>query len=98
MLRVFRVSGDSLSPLYRDGDFVMVSNLPLHTRRLEPGDVVAFRKHPYGVMLKRIDRYNLNDGTLFVIGYHPASIDSRRFGLLEAGQVLGKVVWHISAG
>jgi type IV secretory pathway protease TraF len=81
--------------VYRDGDFVLVSTLPLLKRRLEPGDIVAFRKPPYGVMLKRVDRYNRNDGTLFVVGYHPTSVDSRRFGPLESTQVLGKVVWHI---
>lgn len=81
--------------MYRDGDFVVVSTLRFHKSRLQPGDVIAFRKPPYGVMIKRIDRYNRNDGTLFVVGYHSSSIDSRRFGPLDTGQVLGKVVWHI---
>ncbi len=95
MIRIFRVSGNSLAPVYKDGDFVVVSSLPFHKRRLAAGDIIVFRKHPYGVMLKRIDRYNCNDGTIFVIGCNPASIDSRRFGPLDSSQVVGKVVLHI---
>jgi hypothetical protein len=32
---------------------------------------------------------------LFVVGYHPDSVDSRQFGAVLPQTILGKVIWHI---
>ena len=94
MLKFFKVRGDSLTPEYSQGDFVLVSKIPFLFAPPSAGDVIAFQQPGYGLLIKRIqDR--LPDGGLNVIGDHPESVDSRIFGVVRGSDVLGKVIWHI---
>jgi nickel-type superoxide dismutase maturation protease len=91
MLRLIKVTGSSLYPEYREGDYVMVVTIPFF--RLNKGDIVVFQQPGYGMMIKKIAGI---DGTgIHVLGSHPESVDSRRFGPIQRGDVLGKVIWHI---
>jgi len=94
MLRFLKVTGDSLAPEYREGDFVLVSKIPFFLVPPSPGDVIAFHQPGYGLLIKRIQNIS-PDGGLKVIGNHPESIDSRVFGTVRRGDILGKVIWHI---
>jgi signal peptidase I len=94
MLRFMKVRGDSLTPEYREGDFVLVSKIPFLLVPPSPGDVIAFRQPGYGLLIKRIQNIS-PDGSLNVIGNHPESVDSRVFGNVRREDILGKVVWHI---
>ncbi len=94
MLRFFKIRGDSLVPEYSQGDFVLVSKIPLLVSAPSPGMVIAFRQPGYGLLIKRIESITDNGG-LSVIGTHPESIDSRTFGLVQRENVIGKVIWHI---
>lgn len=96
MLRVLKVTGDSLEPDYRSGDYVVVARIPAALRRLRPGDVVAFRHPAYGLMIKRIVRLEAENSALYVVGTHPNSVDSRSFGPVAVESVIGKVVWRIA--
>lgn len=97
MIQVMRVSGASLAPVYQEGDFVVIVKIPflLNLTRLKPGDVVVFRHPEYGMMLKQISQLSIELDQVYVLGTHPESVDSRRFGPLRAADLLGKVVWHI---
>jgi len=88
------VRGSSLAPRIRDGDFVLVSRVPLWLRRPAAGDVVVFHQPDYGQLIKRVERV-LPDGRLFVRGEDIDSVDSRRFGPLPPRAVQGLVVAHI---
>lgn len=94
MFRLFKVRGDSLSPEFTHGDFVLVSKIPFWLTPPSPGDVIAFRQPGYGLLIKRIQNISTG-GELNVIGDHPNSIDSRVFGLVKPKDILGKVIWHI---
>jgi signal peptidase I len=94
MFRLLKVTGDSLAPEYREGDFVLVSKIPFYLVPPSPGDVIAFRQPGYGLLIKRIQNIS-PDGGLNVIGNHPESIDSRVFGTVRRKDILGKVIWHI---
>jgi phage repressor protein C with HTH and peptisase S24 domain len=94
MLRVLKVAEDSLAPEYRQGDFVLVSKIPFLFIPPSPGNVIAFRQPGYGLLIKRIENIS-SDGGLNVIGTHPDSIDSRVFGTVRRGDIIGKVIWHI---
>jgi signal peptidase I len=95
MLRLFKVKENSLVPQFREGDFVIIAKIPLLWFKLRPGDTVVFRHSEYGTMIKKI-KYLTPDGrSLFVIGSHPDSIDSRHFGLIPCRDVIGKVIWHV---
>jgi len=92
MLRFIKVAGSSLYPDYREGDYVMVVTVPFF--RLKMGDTVVFRHPGYGMMIKKISR--IEPSGIHVVGIHPESVDSRRFGPIQQRDVLGKVIWHIS--
>ena len=95
MLRLIKVSGDSLSPEYQEGDFVIISKIPFFFNDLVPGDTVVFHHPLYGIMIKRVERIEPDGEHVFVMGSHPNSVDSRQFGSLRKRSLLGKVIWHI---
>ncbi len=94
MLRLFKIRGDSLSPEYAQGDFVLVSKIPLLISPPAPGMVIAFRQPGYGLLIKRIESIT-TDGCLSVTGTHPDSLDSRTFGPVRPKDIIGRVIWHI---
>lgn len=94
MLRILRISGLSLEPEYREGDFVVCSKIPFMFREPQPGDVVVFIHGLYGLLIKRVERIE-PDGGIFVVGSHAHSIDSRTFGPVARSALLGRVVTHV---
>jgi signal peptidase I len=94
MLKLLKIVGDSLTPGYQDGDFVLVSKIPFIFHPPAPGDVIAFRQPGYGLLIKRIQSVN-QGGEMNVIGTRIESIDSRMFGPVRQQDMIGKVVWHI---
>jgi nickel-type superoxide dismutase maturation protease len=91
MFKFIKVTGSSLYPDYREGDYVMVITLPFFS--FKTGDAVVFRHPTYGTMIKKIDR--IDPTGIHVIGNHPDSVDSRRFGPLRREDLVGRVIWHI---
>jgi signal peptidase I len=94
MIKILRISGRSLEPDFQDGGYVVVSKLPFYFRRARRGDVVAFNKAPYGLLIKRVE-YLTPAGELFVLGTHAASVDSLQFGPIRQQEVLGKVIVQV---
>jgi signal peptidase I len=94
MIKILRITGHSLEPDFRDGDYVVVSKIIFHLRSARRGDVVAFRKPPYGLLIKRVE-YLTPAGELFVLGTHAASVDSLQFGPIQPQDLLGSVIGHV---
>ena len=94
MLKLLKITGNSLTPEYQEGDFVLISKVPFLLVPPSGGDIIAFRQPGYGLLIKRINEV-LPDGTLDVIGSQPESVDSRVFGPIKRKDILGKVIWHI---
>jgi signal peptidase I len=84
-----------MSPEYREGDFVLISKIPFIFSPPKPGDIVAFHHAKYGTMIKRISAISPDGLELFVVGSHPYSVDSNRFGPINRKDLLGKVIWHV---
>jgi nickel-type superoxide dismutase maturation protease len=83
------VSGDSMAPAYRDGDFVLV----WRTKRVRVGDVVAAHdpRQPTRVVVKRVAIQA--GGRLWLLGDNAvASTDSRTFGAVSLDAVVGRVL------
>jgi signal peptidase I len=95
LMRLLRIEGNSLEPEYHEGDFVFISRIPFMFAPLKPGDVIVFNHLLFGVMIKRVERIEAELGEIYVVGTHPDSMDSRRFGAIRGRDVLGKVIWHI---
>ena len=94
--RGFVVSGDSMRPLLRPGDIVLINP----TAAPKPGDVLLTR-HPFRTdvdIIKRL-RHITEDGDLFVVGDNQAdSTDSRTFGAISPGLLHGQVVLRLTSG
>jgi signal peptidase I len=95
MLKLLKVTGSSLSPSYQEGDFVVVTKIPLFLVHLKPGDTLVFRHPDYGTLIKQIDHLIPETGEIYVVGTDEFSVDSRRFGFITKDDILGKVIWHI---
>jgi signal peptidase I len=95
MIQILKVTGESLSPVFLEGDFVVVSKIPFVLRKIGAGDVVVFRHAVYGTMIKKVERISPDGEEIFVVGTHPESTDSRQFGPFRRRQLIGKVIWHI---
>jgi nickel-type superoxide dismutase maturation protease len=93
MLRILKITGNSMSPDFNEGDFVVVATLPFVLRRVRPGDVIVFEHGLYGTLIKRISAIE-NDG-IVVTGTREDSLDSRRLGPIDPARVGGKVLLHI---
>ena len=91
MLKFVKVTGQSLSPDYQEGDYVMLITLPFFP--FKRGNTIVFQHPDYGVMIKKIAVVSAEGIT--VTGTHPHSVDSRRFGSIQRDSVIGVVVWHI---
>lgn len=87
LLLLRRVEGASMLPVMPSGKIVLAT---AWYKNLRPGDVVIF-EHAGIEKIKRIER--IADGKLYVLGTNEAqSTDSRHFGCIGRGQVLGKVL------
>ncbi len=88
------VSGDSMSPLYSNGDIILLDTQAYVEQHPVVGDIIVC-KHPYikdYLMIKQIADIQ-EDGRFFVLGINPdESTDSRSFGAILPSAVLGKVV------
>jgi len=91
MLKFIKVTGESLSPEYREGDYVMVITIPFLS--FKRGDTIVFTHVAFGMMIKKISHIDAEG--IFVVGNHPNSIDSSRLGVIPRRDVIGKVIWHI---
>jgi nickel-type superoxide dismutase maturation protease len=96
-MQIIKVTGESLSPFFRDGDYVLVAKFPFLLKRIKPGDILVFRHPLFGTMIKRLERLSPDGEDLFVVGEDAFSNDSRRFGPIRRADLVGKVVWHSKA-
>lgn len=86
---VWSVEGDSMYPTLRDGDLVIVN--PHDEIRV--GDIVL-ASHPFKSSIKMVKRVAevTADGRYFLLGDNAIeSEDSRSFGAIRAGDVIGRV-------
>jgi hypothetical protein len=97
ILQILKVAEHSLEPAYREGDFVIISKIPILLRRVRAGDTVVFEHPTKGRLIKLVERVLEGGQALWVVGLSPDSVDSRAFGPVAIRQVIGKVIWHVSA-
>lgn len=92
---VLRVSGPSMAPALRDGDFVLVRRV--RAGRVRPGDVVVAR-HPVRadglLVVKRVTRRE-GAGWWLLSDNEFVTSDSREFGAVPDGSVLARAVLRL---
>jgi signal peptidase I len=92
--KLLKVSGGSMLPQYKDGDFVLVSRIPVLLGWLAPGNVIVFESKDFGAMIKIVDSLSSDGKEMTVKGAHPLSVDSHTIGTVRKEDVTGKVIWH----
>lgn len=95
MCRLLKVTGQSLEPFFRDGDFVLISKIPILFGKIQRGDQIVFRHAIYGTLIKIIEALSAGGDSVSVVGVHSNSVDSHRFGPIYKGDIIGKVIWHL---
>lgn len=92
-LMLFKVSGKSMEPDFREGDYVIVNRLSYFCSSPKIGDIVVV-KHPKNkkLLIKRIGMKNKEYYS--VVGKSFFSEDSRNFGMVKKDFIVGKVWLH----
>lgn len=92
MFKLFKISGDSLYPFYKNGQRVLCLKVFPKTN-ISVDDTVVFEKDSYGMMIKNVK--TVKEDTYFVEGTNPYSIDSRNFGTLLKKELKYKVLFKL---
>ena len=96
------VEGNSMSPAYNPGDWLIIRRLSGQEHRLKIGKLylIADPNRPGVKVLKRLTQTRIEHGVIrfWVEGDNPASTDSRNWGWLESSQILGKVLLRYKKG
>lgn len=88
MIRIRKVKGNSMLPILRAGDYVLVIKRPLKI-----GDVVVARHPHFGEIIKRIA--GINNTHYELAGDNIDSVSTDKIGTVSARNILGKVVLTI---
>lgn len=96
MFRILKVSGDSMSPDFQEGDFVVLTTIPFFLNRLKTGDNIVFEHKFYGTLIKRIASFDPETTEAYVEGTNSDSLSSLRLGTIRRDAIRGKVIAHFS--
>ncbi len=91
MFKILRIQGESMTPEYQHGDFVLIRRIS----RPKINDVIVFENQLYGILIKCVEK--ITEQGIYVLGTGENSLDSRRLGPVNPAKVHGKVIWHIKS-
>src|SRR5262245_28908196 len=94
-IQIFRVAGRSMEPEFREGDFVVISKLPLTLKYMRPGKRIAFVHSKYGMLIKKVQEYNPVLKLLWATGINRLSSHCDEIGPIPVKNVIGEVIGHI---
>lgn len=92
MLKIIKVTGNSLSPFFLPGDYVLVWSAPRRFDQLAQGDFIVFDHIEFGRLIKKIVQNDPGQRSIQVEGIHPDSISGQVLGKIFYKDVLGKVI------
>ena len=96
------VEGNSMSPAYNQGDWLIVRRLSGQEHRLKIGKLYLISDpiRPGVKLLKRLTQTRIEHGVIrfWVEGDNSGSTDSRSWGWLDSSQILGKVLLRYKKG
>jgi signal peptidase I len=97
LISTLLVEGDSMSPTYSSGDWLLARWGSFNRSRLKIGQVVVIElDHQPGIYyVKRITDVNHEMNEIFVSSDNPAGTDSRTWGYLPSSCVRARVLIRI---
>lgn len=93
MLRIFKVKGESMHPVFRHGDYVLAFQWRNIQYRI--GDVVLIRHPEFGMLIKRISQIR-EDHFLLEGDNSNFSLSPARIGWQPERRIIGKVQQNLS--
>ncbi len=96
ILKIVKVWGDSMSPLYNDGDYVFISSIPLFFNKIKENSVIVFKSPLYGILIKKVCGSDADTGLFYVKGINPSSLSSETIGPVKKNDIIGTVLLHIA--
>ena len=95
MLTIKKVTGNSLSPFFLPGDFVLLYTWFRGFSSLKPGDLVVFTHPEIGQMIKYVKTNDPENAVILMAGTYSDSISSHKLGPIPYTSILGKVILPI---
>ena len=92
MIKLVKVTGNSMSPTLMDGDYVLIRK-PRRQRKLTLGLIYVINHSELGRIIKRLG--DMKHDRCFFIGDNPSSTPSTVIGAVESSRVIGQVIWVI---
>lgn len=90
----FKIIGHSMQPKIKDGQSVLVSEIPYLFKKPQINDIVAFKENHGKVLVKRISE--IKNGKYFIRGDNKKdSLDSRKFGTITRDQIIGEIMFKL---
>ncbi len=101
-----RVQGNSMEPTYKDGDWLLVTwfrakspgsitkdeSAPFVVIKIRSAVVVELEAQPGIFFVKRVAK--IENGKYWLSSDNPAGTDSRKWGWVEADEIIGKVLFR----
>lgn len=95
MLKIIKVTGNSLSPFFLSGDFVIISTRRQAFKNISAGSTVVFHHSKHGQLIKRVHANDPDSEILKVAGIHEDSISSHKLGPIPYSAIIGRVIFHM---
>ena len=95
----FRIADASMEPSLQAGDYVLAYRWAYRRARPRPGDVVVLRDpvEPSRLLVKRVSVTGPDDRVVVLGDNRESSRDSRHFGPVDVGAIVGRVVLRTRA-
>jgi len=94
MFRIIRISGESMSPEFHDGDFVAVSRIPLVFGFVKAGTVLVFNSPAFGMLIKKVLKIDKEEKKYFFTGTNNLSLSTEKIGAIDQKDIIGAVIFH----
>jgi len=94
MILLRRISGNSMHPTLRDGDYIVASRI--FSKKIMPGDIVIVSHPIYKEIIKRVELIDGEDN-LWLVGDGTDTLSTAKMGAIPRSAFMGKMIWHIQA-
>ncbi|WP_363323506.1 S24/S26 family peptidase [uncultured Pseudoteredinibacter sp.] len=90
MLKIFKITGNSMSPRFNDGDYLLLFTLYQKSR---PGQFLVYDHPTIGPIFKQVCEVT-EGGSFYLKSLNSAGVSSEDIGLCQTENIIGRMLWH----
>jgi phage repressor protein C with HTH and peptisase S24 domain len=94
MISILKIQGESMSPLYMEGDYLIVAR-PFRRSSIIPGKNIIFQHDKYGLIVKTITSVDIVRQIFHSKGLNKNSITDQEIGETPFRNIKGLPLFHI---